>query len=172
MNYKLVLKYVNLFLFIDLPVKQVITFELTLDTLAEYNSDLVIVLGDLNKKSKNWYITDKATTEGAKIEFVTSQFGFHQIINKPTHVLENYWSCIDLIFISQPNLVVDSDVHPSLHPNHYHQVVYAKCNWCKMNFNSFSPTNLNEKYGITDKGTLNLLGEQFMNLIGREHLVT
>ena len=77
-----------------------ITFELTLDTLAEYNSDLVIVLGDLNKKSKDWYITDKATTEGAKIEFVTSQFGFHQIINKPTHVLENYWSYIDLIFKS------------------------------------------------------------------------
>ena len=31
---------------------------------------------------------------------------------------------------------------------------------------------MNEKYGITDKRTLNLLEEQFMNLIGREHLVT
>ena len=33
-------------------------FELTLDTLAESNSDLVVVLGDLNIKSKNWYIND------------------------------------------------------------------------------------------------------------------
>ena len=34
------------------------------------------------------------------------------------------------------------------------------------------PHLTNEKYGITDKGVLNLLEEQFMNLIGREHLVT
>ena len=103
-------------------------FELTLDTLAESNSDLVVVLGDLNIKSKNWYINDKTTTEGAKIEFVTSQFGLHQIINEPTHVLEKSSSCIDLIFTSQPNLVVDSGVHPSLHPNCHHQIVYAKFN--------------------------------------------
>ena len=47
--------------------------------------------------------------------------GLHQIINKPAHVLENSLSCLDLIFTSQPNLMVDSGVHPSLHPNCYHQ---------------------------------------------------
>ena len=47
-------------------------FELTLDTLAESNSHLIVVLGDFNVKSKNWYINDKTCTEGAKIEFVTS----------------------------------------------------------------------------------------------------
>ena len=52
----------------------------------------------------------------------------HQIINEPTHVLENSLSCIDLNFTSQPNLVVDSEVHSSLHPNCYHQIVYAKFN--------------------------------------------
>ena len=103
-------------------------FELTLDSLAESNSDLVVVVGDLDIKSKNWYINDKPTTEGAKIEFVTSQFVLHQIINEPTYVLENSSSCIDLIFTSQLNLVVDSGVHPSLHPNCHHQIVYAKLN--------------------------------------------
>ena len=44
-------------------------FEVTLDALAESNSDLVVVLGDLNIKSKDWYINAKTTTEGAKIEF-------------------------------------------------------------------------------------------------------
>ena len=82
-------------------------FELTLDTLAKSNSDLVALLGDLNVKSKNWYINDKTTTEGAKIEFVTSQFGLHQVINEPTHVLENSSPCIDLIFTLKPNLAVD-----------------------------------------------------------------
>ena len=103
-------------------------FELTLDSLAESNSDLVAVVGDLDIKSKNWYINDKPTTEGAKIEFATSQFVLHQIINEPTYVLENSSSCIDLIFTSQLNLVVDSGVHPSLHPNCHHQIVYAKLN--------------------------------------------
>ena len=70
----------------------------------------------LNINSKNWYINDKTATEAVKIEFVTSQFGLHKIINEPTRVLENSSSCIDLIFTSQPNLVVDSSVHPSLHP--------------------------------------------------------
>ena len=83
------------------------------------------------------------------------------------HVLENSSSCVDLIFISQPNLVVDSGVHPSLHPNCHHQIVYAKLK-LKIHF----PHLTNEKYGIMEEGTLNLSEEQFMNLIGREHLVT
>ena len=62
------------------------------------------------------------------IEFVTSQYGLHQIINEPPHVLENSSSCIDLIFTSQSNLVVDSGLHPSLHPNCHHQIAYAKFN--------------------------------------------
>ena len=116
-------------------------FELTLDTLAESNLDLVVVLRDLNIKSKNWYINDKTTTEGEEIEFVTSQFGLHQIINEPTYVLENSWSCIDLIFTSQPNLVVDSGVHPSLHPNWHHQTVYTKFN-LKIRFPSLRTKNI------------------------------
>ena len=110
-------------------------FEVTLDTLAESNSDLVAVLGDLNIKSKDWYINAKTTTEGAKIEFFTSEFGLHQIINEPKHVLENSLSCIDLIFTLHPNLIVDSGVHPSLHPIYHHQLVYAKFNF-KIHFPS------------------------------------
>ena len=33
---------------------------------------------------------------------------------------------MDLLFTSQPNLVVESGVHPSLHPSCHHQVVFAK----------------------------------------------
>ena len=35
-------------------------------------------------------------------------------------------SCIDLIFTSQPNMVIDSGVHASLHSNCHHQFIYAK----------------------------------------------
>ena len=88
----------------------------------------MVVLGDFNIKSQNWYISDKTTTEGAKIEFVASQYGFDQIINEPTHALENSLSCVDLIFTSQPNFIVDSGLHPSLYPNYHHQIVCAKFN--------------------------------------------
>ena len=92
-------------------------FELTIDTLAQKNSFLVVAFGEFNAKSSNWYNKDITSNEGRKIEAVTSQNGLHQEINEPTHILNNTSSCIDLIFNSQPNLLIESGVHPSLHPN-------------------------------------------------------
>ena len=37
-------------------------------------------------------------------------------------------SWIDLIFTDQPNLIVDSGVHPSSHSNCHHQITYFKLN--------------------------------------------
>ena len=50
------------------------------------------------------------------------------MIKEQTHILSNSAPCIDLIFTSQPNLVMHSDVHPSLHPNCHHQVFFSKFN--------------------------------------------
>ena len=97
-------------------------------------------------------IIDKATTEDAKTEFATSSYGIHQIINESAHVLDKFLFCMDIIFTSQPNLLDSSGVHPSLHLNYHHQIT-------------------NKKYDTADKGTLNLLEEWFMSLIGREYLV-
>ena len=36
--------------------------------------------------------------------------------------------CIDSIFTSQPNLEKESGVHSSLHPNCYHQIIFARIN--------------------------------------------
>ena len=33
---------------------------------------------------------------------------------------------IDLIFTSQPSMIMDSGVHPSLHSNCHHHIIYAK----------------------------------------------
>ena len=46
----------------------------------------------------------------------------------PTDILNSSCSCIDLIFTSQPNLVLNPGVHSFLHPNCHHQVVFAKFN--------------------------------------------
>ena len=88
----------------------------------------MIALGDFNAKSSNWYNKDITSDEGRKIEAVTSQNGLHQEINEPAHVLNNSSLCIHLIFNSQPNLLIESGVHPSLHPICHHQIIFAKFN--------------------------------------------
>ena len=103
-------------------------FEMTLETLAQKGSFLTRIIGDFNAKSCNWNSHDKTRFEGGTIESITSQFGLHQLINEPTHLLENSSSCIDLIFTSQPNIVVESGVHPSLHPNCHLQIIFVKFN--------------------------------------------
>ena len=82
-----------------------------------------MLIRDLNAKSKNWYCHEENA-----IENITAQFGLQQIINEPTHISNTSSSCIDLIFTSQPNLITDSGVHSSLHPNCHHQIGFAKLN--------------------------------------------
>ena len=88
----------------------------------------MIPVDDFNTKSSDWYNKDITRDQGRKIEGVTSQNGLHQEINQPTHILNNSSSCIDLIFNSQPNFLIESGVHPSLHQNCHHQIIFAKFN--------------------------------------------
>ena len=61
-----------------------------------------------------------------QVSKVTSQLGLHEIANEPTHILPNSSSCIDLIFTSQPNMVIEPGIHSSLHSSCDHQIVFAK----------------------------------------------
>ena len=54
--------------------------------------------------------------------------GLHQVIKEPTRLTEHLASCIDLTFTNQPNMVIDSRVHQSLHTNCHPQIVYCKLN--------------------------------------------
>ena len=101
-------------------------FELTLDAVSANNPFLIVAIGDFNAKSSNWYTGDTTTFEGSKIEAITSQFGLQQIINEPTHIQGKSESCIDLIFSSQPNLVMSSGIHSPLYQNCHHQIIFAK----------------------------------------------
>ena len=79
-------------------------------------------------KPSNWYKHDTTTCEGSKVDAITSQFGLKQLIQKPTHILTDSSSCIDPIFTSQPNLVMESGFYSSHHQNCHHQLTYAKIN--------------------------------------------
>ena len=44
------------------------------------------------------------------INAVTSNDALHQLIQEQTHILNPSFSCIDLIFTSQPSLVIESGI--------------------------------------------------------------
>ena len=102
-----------------------------------------------------------------------------------THILESSSPCIDLIFPSQQNLITESCVHLSLHPNSHHQMIFGKFN-LKINYpppyfcdvwnyqdantdlirraidmfdwdRAFVNTNVNEKVFILNKTIFNIL---------------
>ena len=101
-------------------------FEFLLDYIANRNPFVRIIIGGFNARSKNWCYSDKITYEGKKLESLTSQCRFKQVISDPTNILESSPSCIDLIFTSQPNLVMNSGLHSSLHPNCHHAKLNLK----------------------------------------------
>ena len=85
----------------------------------------LVVLSDLNVELSQWHDKDSSTSEGISVESIMLQFGLHQIINEPTHIVENSSLYIDLIFTSKPNLSVESETQPSVHPNCHHQIIYT-----------------------------------------------
>ena len=139
----------------------------------------------------DWYNKDKTSFEGNTIKNVNLQLGLHKIINEPTHILENSLSCIELIFTSQPKMVIESDVHSSLHSICHHQIIYAKFNlkicypppflreaWHfkeaetdlirralnDLNWDrAFSNTNVNEKVCIFNKSVLIVLSSLILH---------
>ena len=69
---------------------------------------------------------DIASFECSMIDTIAISYGLNQLIQEPTHILNSSSSCIDLIFTSQPNLVMESGIHSSLHSNCHHQILFAK----------------------------------------------
>ena len=97
-----------------------------LQEIIALNPNFSIILGDFDARSKPWSKSDINTIEGAKIDSVTTSYGLQQLITQLTHLLANSSSCIDFIFNDQPSLIIDCGIHPSLHPNCHHQIVYCK----------------------------------------------
>ena len=59
----------------------------------------------------------------------------HQLISQPTHPLPTSSTCIDIVLTDEPNLIINSGVHSSIHKNCHHQVTF-----CKLHLNiEYSP---------------------------------
>ena len=106
------------------------SFEVNLDKINEENPIMISALGDFKPKSSNLCKNDSTSHEGPMIDAVANNYGLYQLIHKLMHILNLSSSCIDLIFNSQTNLVMESGVHSYLHSNCHYEVVFAKLNVC------------------------------------------
>ena len=81
--------------------------EVNFDSVALGNPYLIVVLGDFNAQTKGWYPLGKTTYESSRIDGIRSQFALQRLIHEPNHITGERSSCIDLIFASLRNLVVE-----------------------------------------------------------------
>ena len=64
------------------------------------------------------------------LDDLSTSSNYSQLINEPTNFEPHKNpSCIDLIFTTQPNLVLDSGVLPSLSETCHHQIIFTKINF-------------------------------------------
>ena len=117
------------------------------------------VLGDLNAKCTNWWSNGSNNSCGQDLYTLSSLLGYTQLINEPTNLEPNKSpSCIDLIFASQPNLVLESGVHPSLCNTCHHQIVFAK-----VSFKTFLPSPYNREIWHYKRANVALIQKSIEN---------
>ena len=92
------------------------------------NPYFVLITGDFNTKSTNWFINETTTCDEPELDSLMTLYGLRQLITELTHILENLSSCIDLIFTNPLNIIIDSGIHTTLHSNCHHQITQSKLN--------------------------------------------
>ena len=88
----------------------------------------LILTGDLNCRSSQWWDEDTEYPEGDAVDEVIEMNNLCQLIDKPTNIRGERMSCIDLIITDQPNFFIESGVHPYLDSHCQHQIIYRKLN--------------------------------------------
>ena len=84
-----------------------------------------IIAGDFNARYSRWGKNDITNSTGQDIDSLTSSAGYKQIIDKPTHVINNSMSCIDLIFCTNQNVISNYGVDVSMFKKCHH-IIHGK----------------------------------------------
>ena len=105
----------------------------------------ILFTGDFNGHSQFWWPDGDTTAEGREIKNLLSSLGLSQLISEPTNFDPNKNpSCINLVIIDQPNIVLHSETRASLDSFCHHQITY-----CKINFNIPPPPPLEKKLALS-----------------------
>ena len=71
-------------------------FDILLNNINDELPLCSIVTGDFNARCSRWWKNDITNLQGQELDSLTLSAGYNQIIDKPTHVINNFMSCIDL----------------------------------------------------------------------------
>ena len=115
-----------------------------MNNINSLNPAISIITGDFNGKCSKWYSFDTSDNIGKELDTITSTVGYSQIIDKPTHFTNNSSSCIDLIFTSNPSILVDSGTEKFLSNICHHDIIYGK-----INLESLFLHHISRLFGIT-----------------------
>ena len=85
--------------------------ESLLQKISNWNFYRTLLLSDYSARNKKWWHHDITITEWSQSETITTIQRLLQLIDDP-HICKNSSSCINLIFMNQPNLIVKSGIHP------------------------------------------------------------
>ncbi len=124
-------------------------FDLMVSKMAAENPYCVIITGDFNARSAQWWENDLENDAGRLFEPFTADLGLEQLISEPTHVMGESKSCIDLTFTDQPNLFIESGVHPSLHEQCHHQIIHGK-----VSIDNLAPPPFSRKIWFYDRADI------------------
>lgn len=70
-----------------------------------------------NNCSSNWWENDITNSVGQELDSITSSAGYSQIVDKPTQIVNNSISCINLIFRTNANVISKHRVYVSILKN-------------------------------------------------------
>ena len=101
-------------------------FGLMLSSMSVEEPYYIIITGDFSCRSPHWWKDELENEEGRIFESFTAELGLQQLVCEPIHFTGESKSCPDLIFTNQSNLFLDTGVHPTLHEQYHHHVVFAK----------------------------------------------
>ena len=127
-------------------------FESLVSKIADESPHCMIITGDLNCRSTNWWEGDIDNEEGISLEASTTDLGLYQMISEPTHFMGSSRSCIDLVFTDQPNIFLETGVHPSLHEQCHHQIIYGK-----LAMNNLPPLSHNHRLWFYDQANVSAI---------------
>ena len=105
------------------------------------------------------------TATGLEPRTLSLKTNTQRLIQEPTHILSNLSCCIDLVFMSQHKLLMESGVHSLLHENCHHQLVYPK-----FNLKVWYPAPYERKIWHYQYANIDQIKEQLNSLLGKNHL--
>ena len=117
-------------------------FVLLLSDLQSEQPFTIVITGDFNFRSNQWWVNDIENDNEKVFEPFASEIGLHQLISDPTHLMGSSSSFIELILTDQTNLFIKTGAHHTLHEQCHHQIIYGKLSVSNIAPPSYSPSNV------------------------------